>query len=113
MRSLYKICASRILLPTSLQIELCDNPTGFALYRGGFRDVWKQEYEGLEVAVKVLRTYVNSDLRKITRVSHRDDQPRDIRPSADHNPTGVLQGVRNMEDSSPSERVTAPGSDND
>ena len=39
--------------------------------RGGFGDVWKREYEGMEVAVKVLKTYANSDLQKITRVSHR------------------------------------------
>ena len=47
-----------------------DNPTGVALYRGGFGDVWKREYRGQEVAVKVVRTYANSDLKKITRVSH-------------------------------------------
>ena len=83
MKSLYKMCAGRTLLPSSLQIKLCDYPTGVALYRGGFGDVWKHKHEGREVAVKVLRTYANSDLRKITRVSHGDDQPRHIRPSAD------------------------------
>ena len=66
------MCASHTLLPGSLQIELCDNPTSIALYRGGYGDVSKRDYEGQEVAVKVLRIYVNSDLRKITRVSHCD-----------------------------------------
>ena len=36
---------------------------------GGFADVWKSDYRGREVAVKVLRIYANSDLQKITRVS--------------------------------------------
>ena len=66
------MCASHTLLPGSLQIELCDNPTSVALYRGGYGDVYKREYEGQEVAVKALRIYVSSDLQKITRVSHCD-----------------------------------------
>jgi len=59
------------MLPKSLQIQLRDGPTGVAQYRGGFGDVWKREYRGRAVAVKVIRTYANSDLQKITRVSHR------------------------------------------
>ena len=66
------MCADHILLPRSLQIELRDNPMGIALCRGGYGDVYKREYEGQEVAVKALRIYLNSDLRKITRVSHGD-----------------------------------------
>ena len=42
--------------------------TGDALYRGGYADVWKGEYCGRDVAVKVLRTYSNSDFRKIIGV---------------------------------------------
>ena len=59
------------MLPGSLKIELCYNPAGVAHCRGGFADVWKGEYHGLEVAAKVLRVYATSDLQKITRVSHR------------------------------------------
>lgn len=70
LKSLYKACTSHALLPRSLQMHFDDNPTGVALYRGGFGDVWKREYRGQEVAVKVVRTYANSDLKKITRVSH-------------------------------------------
>ena len=68
------MCAAHALLPGSLQIKLCDNPTGDPLYRGGYGDVYKREYEGHEVAVKVLRIYGTSDLRKVTRVSHSDAQ---------------------------------------
>ena len=41
------------------------------MYRGGFADVWKGEHRGQDVAVKVLRTYLNSDLQKITGVGYR------------------------------------------
>ena len=33
------------------------DPTDDALYRGGYADVWKGEYRGREVAVKVIRLY--------------------------------------------------------
>jgi hypothetical protein len=64
------MCAGHYLLPRSLQIEVGYDPSGVALCRGGFADVWKGNYGGQEVAVKVLRIYADSDLQKITRVSH-------------------------------------------
>ena len=71
MKSLYKMCARHSLVPESLQVEPCYDPTSAALYGGGFADVWKGECRGLEVAVKVLKKYTNSDVDKITRVSCR------------------------------------------
>ena len=44
--------------------------TSAALYRGGSADVWKGVYCGRDVAVKVIRTYSNSDLRKIIGVGY-------------------------------------------
>ena len=38
---------------------------------GGYAGVWKGEYEGREVAVKVLRVYLTSDLNQITRVGYQ------------------------------------------
>ena len=39
------------------------------MYQGGFADVWKGEYCGQDVAVKVIRTYSNSDSQKMIGVS--------------------------------------------
>lgn len=68
---LYKICAHHARFPTSLRVELCDNPTEVVLYRGGFGDVSKREYHGREVAVKTLRIYTTSDLQIAIRVGHQ------------------------------------------
>ena len=65
---LCRICGSQALLPRSLQIPLCYNRLDTPLYRGGFADVWKGEYQGRPVAVKALRVYSTSDFAKITRV---------------------------------------------
>lgn len=51
-----------------MQIPLCYDRTDTPLYRGGYADVWNGEYEGREVAVKVLTVYATSDLDKITQV---------------------------------------------
>ena len=69
MRSLYQMCARHSLHPRSLQITACYNPAAPPYSHGGFADVWKGEYDGLEVGVKVLRTCIGSDLEKITHVS--------------------------------------------
>ena len=69
MKSLYKTCARHSLSPKSLQIAACYDPAAVPYSHGGYADVWKGEYGGLEVGVKVLRTYVTSDLKKITYVS--------------------------------------------
>ena len=68
LKLLYNTCARRALFPRSLRIELCDNPDGVVMYRGGFGDVSKREYHGREVAVKMLRKYTSSDPQKIIRV---------------------------------------------
>ncbi|KAF9789392.1 kinase-like domain-containing protein [Thelephora terrestris] len=66
LSALCKICGRHALLPRSLKIPLCYDRQGTALYHGGYADVWKGEYRGLQVAVKVLRVYSTSDFEKIT-----------------------------------------------
>ena len=67
---LYKICDRQALLPTSLQIPLCYDPSDVPLYIGGFADVWKGEHQGANVAVKVLKV-TSGNLDKVRNVGHR------------------------------------------
>ncbi|KAF9644146.1 kinase-like protein [Thelephora ganbajun] len=64
LRSLYKACAHHGLLPKAMQISVCYDRTAFALYSGGYGDVWKGIYCGRDVAIKVLRTYSDRDPQK-------------------------------------------------
>ena len=57
LKLLYRVCGRHALLPSVSKIPICYDRTGIALYRGGFADVWKGEYCGRDVAVKVIRTY--------------------------------------------------------
>ena len=65
---MYRVCRRHALLPRALKISVRYDRTRDALFRGGFADVWKGEYDGREVAVKVLRTYETSDFQKIIGV---------------------------------------------
>jgi hypothetical protein len=38
------------------------------VYRGGYTDVWKDEYQGVEVAVKVLTVYADSNIERLRQV---------------------------------------------
>ena len=69
LKSLYKTCGRRALLPTVLKIPIPFERTGDALFRGGFADVWKGEHCGRDIAVKVVRIYSNSDLQRVAGVS--------------------------------------------
>jgi len=112
MRSLYEMCAGHVLLPGSLQLELPGVSTGVPLCRGGFGDVWKHEYRGQEVTVKVLRRYADSDLQKFTRVSHQWSYRFLFIDVLTVSHPEALQGVRGMERTPSSERVVPAGSDN-
>lgn len=61
-----KICGRQALIPRSVQIQLCCDRSGTPLYQGGYADVWKAEYGGREIALKVLRVFSVSDVEKIT-----------------------------------------------
>ena len=63
------MCGKHAYLPKAMNVHAEYDRTSVALYRGGSADVWKRMYCGLDVAVKVIRTYSNSDLRKIIGVS--------------------------------------------
>ena len=63
------MCGRCALLPTVMKVFVRYDRDSVVLYRGGFGDVWKGEYSGRDVAVKVIRTYSNSDLQKMIGVS--------------------------------------------
>ena len=68
LKSLYRMCGRHALLPRTLEVPICYDRIGVALYRGGSADVWEGEHRGRAVAVKVLRTYSNSDSQKVVGV---------------------------------------------
>ena len=68
LATLCKICTHHVLIPRSIQIPLCYDRTEDPRYEGGFAKVWKGEHEGIEVAVKILKVHMKSDLVKIRRV---------------------------------------------
>ena len=92
-------------------IPLCYNQTDPPLYRGGHADVWKGKHNGLEVAAKVLRVYLTSNLEGIRKVGH----PRlvvcidELTMSC----AGVLQGGCDVEIPSSSERAATVRRDSD
>lgn len=102
LRSLYKICGRQALLPRSLGIPLCYDPTETPLRRGGFADVWRGRHHGQEVAAKALRVRSTDDFERIRKVGC----PRFVcvnEPTASC--IGVLQGGHGMGGTPPSERA--------
>ena len=114
LKAVYKMCGRNKLLPKSLQIPLCYDRRGFPLYTGGFADVWKGEYRGQDVAVKVIRipshASLQKDLQKIIGVCCtiflHVGALAELRIE-------VLQGGRNVEITSASKRAAADGSNDD
>ena len=70
LRRVYRNCGRHGLLPKALKIPICYDRTGYPCYSGGNADVWKGEYDGRDVAVKVIRTYTSGNLKKILGVSY-------------------------------------------
>ena len=70
LKLLYRMCGQHAYLPRAMKIHAEYDRASVALYRGGSADVWRGIYCGRDVAVKVIRTYSNSDLRKIIGVGY-------------------------------------------
>ena len=110
LKTLYRMCGRHGFLPASLKIPVCYDRTGTPLYRGGFADVWKGEYCGQDVAVKVLRTYSNDVLQKTIHVS---GWPYPFCVSVHrHDLAEFLQGGCDVETTAPPEHPATDRSDN-
>ena len=114
MRSLRSICGCQALLPRSLAIPLCYDLTEDPLCHGGFADVWKGRHQGRDVAAKVLRVYSKDGFGKAKRVGClRYSKFVMCTDELAMAWTEVLQGGRDIEDPSSSERATAVRRDDD
>lgn len=71
LRLLYRACGHWGILPATLKVQAQYDRTGLKVQRGGFADVWRGECHGRDVAVKVVRTYSNSDFQKVVYVGRR------------------------------------------
>jgi len=65
---LCKTCGRHGVIPKSMQIPDCSNGS-VEVECGGFANISRGMYEGRQVAIKVVRVYVTSDLDVIRSVS--------------------------------------------
>ena len=68
LNRLCKTCSRHRVIPTSMHIPDCSEGS-VEVESGGFADISRGTYQGLQVAIKVVRTYVTSDLDTIRSVS--------------------------------------------
>lgn len=85
--------------------------TSDALYHGGFGDVWKGEYGGQDVAVKVIRIYSQSELQRVINVGLRPC-PITAHSVLIASYVEILQGSRDVEIPQTSEHPATNRSDN-
>ena len=71
--------------------------------------MWKGQHDGRDVAAKVLRVYIKSDLRRVRRVSSPPPVACIDGLTVSH--AEILQGGRDMELPSSSKRIAAVGRD--
>lgn len=94
------------MLPKSVQIPLDYDRNGTPQVRGMNASVFKGEYQGREVAVKVMARS-RGGLREVVRVSHRRGCQS---PCLQADCVEVLLGSAYLENSPPSKCVTTLGS---
>ena len=68
LNRLCKMCDLQGSIPRSMVITSLQNVRTTAEYGGGFADVYRGEYDGRPVAVKVTRLYTRSDHRVLLSV---------------------------------------------
>jgi hypothetical protein len=68
LNKLCKMCSQHRVIPKSMHIPDCSKGS-VEVERGGFADVSQGIYQGRQVAIKVVRVYITSDLDAILSVS--------------------------------------------
>jgi hypothetical protein len=68
LNKLCKTCSRHRVIPKSMHIPDCSEGS-VEVERGGFADVSRSTYQGRQVAIKVVRVYITSDLDVILSVS--------------------------------------------
>jgi len=68
LNRLCKTCSQYRIIPTSMHIPDCSEDS-VEVESGGFADVSRGTYNGRQIAIKVVRAYVTSDLYLIRSVS--------------------------------------------
>ena len=68
---LRRVCGRQALLPRSLTIPICYDPTENPLSHGELVDIWKGQYQGQEVAAEVLNLWSWNDPGKVRMVGYR------------------------------------------
>jgi hypothetical protein len=68
LNKLCKMCSQHRVIPKSMHIPDCSKGS-VEVERGGFADVSQGRYQGRQVAIKVVRVYITSDLDAILSVS--------------------------------------------
>ena len=68
LNKLCKMCSKHRVIPKSMHIPNCSKGS-VEVECGGFADVSQGTYQGRQVAIKVVRVYITSDLDAILSVS--------------------------------------------
>jgi len=104
---LCKTCSRHHVIPKSMYIPDCSDGS-VEVDDGGFADVSQGTYEGRQVAIKVVRTYVTSDFDVIRSVSAL---PTLLHPPVDKCILEILPGGGGLEASPASQHPTAARGD--
>jgi len=95
LRELRGICGTGAILPTSYTLSSRLNVNSDPFASGGYGDVYHGKVDGSRVCVKRVRMYTKEDPKKTTKVCYR--RFCFPRPPSLTEPTGLLQGSRDVE----------------
>jgi hypothetical protein len=99
LNKLCKTCSRHRVIPKSMHIPDCSKGA-VEVERGGFANVSQGTYKGRQVAIKVVRVYITSDLDAILSVSlillapQHSYKQMDCRASVERESPGNTSGIQ-------------------